>query len=122
MRGSILPIIILSLVGIIAVLMIAVHMSSVSQSSVRRCTYTVDGDGAVMLTYRNESGGIEQKTVALPWALEMRLEPGSLLYVSAQKQQARGTIRAVIYLDGQALQQAQADSAYGIAAVSGRVP
>ena len=86
-----------------------------------RVTYLVTGPGTVGLTFKNESGGTEQRTVSLPWSLEFGAGRGAFLYVSAQKQQKDGTIRAEIHLNGSLLQQAESDSAYGIASVNGMV-
>jgi hypothetical protein len=92
----------------------------------RRVTYTVQDfsfdNNPVELTYQNQSGGTEQRKVSMPWNLEIKARSGAFLYLSAQKQGERGTIHATIYIDGQVLQQADSDSPYGIASVSGRVP
>lgn len=85
-------------------------------------TYSVYGIGGAAITFRNESGGIEQKTVSLPWTSELRAKHRAFLYISAQKQQESGTIKAIIYVDGHAIQEAASNSAYGIASVSGSVP
>lgn len=89
-----------------------------------KVTYTVTGSyvGFVELTYSNESGGTEQKTVALPWKLEFKAQHNAFVYISAQKQGENGAIDAVIYLDGNVIQEASANSRYGIASASGRVP
>lgn len=98
-----------------------------------RITYLVNGgafDGVVngasphyaTLTYQNESGGTEQKTVKLPWALEWRIESPHFLYLSAQKTGESGIVHVAVYCDGQLLQEAESTSEYGIATASGRVP
>jgi hypothetical protein len=84
--------------------------------------YTVMGSGIAGLTFRNSSGGTEQNTVSLPWTLEFAARRGAFLYVSAQKQQKYGSIHAEIHVDGRSIQEADSDSAYGIAAVHGSVP
>ena len=76
----------------------------------------------VALTYQNQSGGSEQKTVLLPWTLEFTAHDHSFLYISAQKQSEDGTVHAVIYVNGNLVQEAESTSSYGIATVSGRVP
>lgn len=91
--------------------------------ALQRATYLVNGSASsASLTYRNESGGTEQRTVPLPWTLEMHVGPGHFLYVSAQKQGPYGAIRAAIYVEGQVLQEAESSSEYGIASASGSVP
>ena len=115
----------MALITLGAIVMIAIFgisSSSVSSGSPKRITYTVTGMGRAGLTYQNASGGTEQKTVSLPWTLELTAPSGEFLYLSAQKQQEYGTITARVYVDGTMLQQAEADSDYGIALVSGRVP
>ena len=82
----------------------------------------VTGSGRAELTYQNESGGTEQRAVALPWTLEFNARHGAFLYLSAQKQQEYGTIHAAVYVDAQPLQEAYADAAYGIASASGTAP
>lgn len=54
--------------------------------------------------------------------LEFKGESGAFLYISAQKQVESGTIRALIDVDGEVIQQAESNSKYGIATVSGKVP
>jgi hypothetical protein len=94
-----------------------------SLSTEREVTYIVDGSASsASLTYRNESGGTEQRTVSLPWRLEMRVAPGQFLYVSAQKKQKYGTVKTTIYLEEKMLQEAESDTEYGIASASGRAP
>jgi hypothetical protein len=86
----------------------------------RQVVYQVFGSGEARLTYRNPSGGTEQRQVELPWRLEFTTKPGDFLYLSAQKQETHGTINSLIYVDGGLLQRAETDSPHGIASVSGR--
>lgn len=122
MLASFLRIILLSVLGIIAVVWFMAQPPVPVPSSTARVTYSVTGSGNVGLTFINESGGTEQKTVALPWTLEIRSKPGAFLHISAQKKQEDGTIVAGIYVDGTPIQKAESNSAYGIASVNGRVP
>lgn len=85
-------------------------------------SYQVAGSTAsASLTYRNASGGTEQRTVPVPWSLEMQLPSGEFLYVSAQKKNSSGNIRASILVDGHVIQEAESTDEYGIASVSGAV-
>ena len=85
-------------------------------------SYMVSGDGTASLTFRNESGGTEQKTVQLPWELAFVAKRHAFLYIAAQKKQAEGVIHAEIYVDGNRIQEAESNTAYGIASASGRIP
>jgi hypothetical protein len=74
------------------------------------------------LTYRNASGGTEQRTVPLPWTLEFRTLPGTSVSVIAQKEQAGlDFLEAKIYVNGDLLQEAETSTPYGIASVSATV-
>jgi hypothetical protein len=63
-----------------------------------------------------------QRTVSLPWTLEMRAGPRQFLYLSAQKKEPYGTVKTGIYIDGHLLQEAESSTEYGIASASGVVP
>jgi hypothetical protein len=86
----------------------------------RAVVYSVEGydTGVVSLTYANESGGSEQRTVVLPWRLQFSAPVGRHLYVSAQ-QSGEGRIDAEIKVSGQVVQSAESTTRYGIATVSG---
>jgi hypothetical protein len=74
------------------------------------------------LTYVNESGGTEQRTVSVPLTLEFRRAPGTSVYLSAQKQEEYGSVHVSIYVDGALLQEAESNEEYGIATASALVP
>jgi len=118
----------LVLIAVAAVLLIlSALLSNSPQTSAAEVTYEVTDPydlAMAQLTYRNESGGTEQKTVSLPWTLKLRPKRGTFLYLSAQKSQRSDydTIQATIYVDGHAIQTARSNSLYGIASVSGTVP
>src|SRR5271169_4761015 len=96
-KASVLKMGCLSLLGIGVLLWIIGRMLPTAPQPplTNRATYVVSGEGRAALTFRNESGGTEQKTVVLPWTLELRVQHRAFLYVSAQKQGESGTIRAV---------------------------
>lgn len=116
------------LLGIVVILLLVYFVSDHTVMSDKveperhRVTYVVDGYTPASLTYRNESGGTEQRAVQLPWSLDMpNIPSGSILYLSAQNK-STGTIKARIYLDSRQLQMAESDAEYGIATVSGSIP
>ena len=84
--------------------------------------YKVSGPYKASLTYRNAMGGTDQITVSLPWIFTFAGNPGQFTYLSAQNTEDWGTIECSIYLDGVLARHATANSAYGIASVSGNVP
>ena len=83
--------------------------------------YEIDGTapGNVLLTYTNASGGMEQQTKKLYWFTDLKVARGTSLYLSAQNQDARGTIKAKIFANGIVVQEAETATPYGIASVSG---
>jgi hypothetical protein len=89
----------------------------------RQVKYVVEGDKhqRADLTYRNESGGTEQRTVYLPWSLEMWRAPGTFVYLSAQNHGGSG-VQTTIFVEGRILQEAESTAEYGIATASGRIP
>lgn len=92
------------------------------EPSVIESGYVVDGTAGALasVTYRNVSGGTEQKTVTIPWTLTMAPRAGAFLYISAQKQESYGTVTVTVYSGGDKLQTAESNSAYGVASASGR--
>src|SRR5580700_2841190 len=75
-----------------------------------RVTYKVTGSAArASLTYKNASGGTEQKNEGLPWTLTFDAPLGTILYVSAQKEgdDDSGMVVAKIYVETGLLQQAE---------------
>jgi hypothetical protein len=65
-----------------------------------RVTYRVRGTvGRVALIYRNREGGTEQSTVGLPWQVSFDARRGNtFLYISAQNQEAAGSVTCEILL------------------------
>ncbi|MGP8243860.1 MAG: hypothetical protein ACLQVN_04995 [Bryobacteraceae bacterium] len=100
------------------------HLSSggAVSSSQPAVAYEARGTaGRVSLTYTNASGGMEQQTVTLPWNKDFGVPRGTMLYLSAQNENERGTVTARIYVNGDVLQEAESSTPYGIASVSGTV-
>jgi hypothetical protein len=90
---------------------------------VHRVEYRLDGSAGVAgLTYRNASGGTEQRDVKIPGELGFFARSGQFVYFSAQNKSGAGTVRVRIQIDGRVVQEATATSPYGIATASGRVP
>lgn len=90
-----------------------------------RVTLAVTGDLGmrVDLTYTNDSGGIEQATVVVPWEKSFPAVRGAFYSLSAQKRETAGTVSCEIGVRTGKRQIARAEStaAYGIAACSGTV-
>lgn len=112
-----------------AVVAVAVFIFAVSPIATRthRCAYLVTGSNpfggtSALISYRNESGGLEQKVVILPWSQEIKSRSGFVLSLSGQKQESPNAIYAVIYIDGKTVQQAETTAPYGVVSVSARVP
>lgn len=74
------------------------------------------------LTYRNATGGTEQKNVTVPWETSFTALPGQFLYLSAQNTGSRGAVTCDILVNGQSIQSARAEGGYKIATCSGSVP
>ncbi len=90
---------------------------------VHRVEYILDGSAGVAgLTYRNASGGTEQRDVKVPGAVNFSARSGQFVYFSAQNKSGKGTVHVRIQIDGRILQEATSNSPYGIATASGRVP
>lgn len=83
--------------------------------------YSVTGRNVdkASITYQNEQGGTDQKTVFLPWSETFSVKDGASLYLSAQMDNDRGDIFVSLSVDGKVLQKAEASQDYGIASVKG---
>lgn len=100
---------------------IAASQAAEEQAS-RTVVYRVTGTGAyVDLTYRNGSGGTDQKSVSAPWEYKFNGNPGDHLYVSAQTDKYGTPIKAEILVGGKVLYQGGASKEHGIATASGRL-
>ena len=87
-----------------------------------RVEYRIGGSaGRASLTYRNASGGSEQNVVSPPTSLSFIAREGAFLYMSAQNESERGTVRVTILVDGRVLQEAVSSTRFGIASASGSV-
>jgi hypothetical protein len=88
------------------------------------------------LTYRNETGGTEQTSVAVRWELKMQCPAGFIPYIAAQKGEEpwdhvpmtdksglwhNKAIHVAVYVDGRLVQQAESSAPYGVASASGEV-
>lgn len=71
------------------------------------------------LTYRNSSGGTEQKTITLPGSVKYTNFPkGGFMYIAAQNQGAVGSVNVSISVNGKLIKAATSSAPYGIASVS----
>ena len=98
--------------------------NTMTPTKTRQVVYSVSGEEnmSASLTYQNESGGTEQRTVPLPWSKSFLAAPGSLAYISAQKQSKPGSIVVIVSGDGKIIQRAESTSEFGIAVAGGVVP
>lgn len=96
---------------------------SSSSGGAVRVVYTVTGTTkTASLTYRNESGGTEQRTVDLPWELSYMAESGHFTYVAAQvRDNGSRNIVCKITHDGVTKEEAESDGEFVIAECSGSV-
>lgn len=94
-------------------------------NSLNLVSYEVSGifTNSADLTYRNSSGGTEQKTVTLPHTIPTIgpyiFSPGDFLYISAQNRASSGTITVTIKLNGATFKQSTSSGAFAIATASG---
>lgn len=100
---------------------IAASQAAEEQAS-KTVVYRVTGTGAyVDLTYRNKSGGTDQKSVSTPWEYKFTGNPGDHLYISAQTDKYGTPIKAEILVGGRVLYQGGASKEHGIATASGQL-
>jgi hypothetical protein len=92
-------------------------------AGVHRVEYSIGGSAAAVgLTYRNATGGTEQRDVRLPGSLSFNAVAGQFVYISAQNRTNTGDVHVSITVDGRPLQEATSTTPFGIAAASGSVP
>jgi hypothetical protein len=85
-------------------------------------TYRITGNAMqASLTYENETGDTEQKTVNVPWDKTFTAAPGTFVYIAAQNERDFGTIKCEILIDNVVVKQATSNGAYAIATCSGRL-
>ena len=86
--------------------------------------YEVTGSGASAdLTYENQTGNTEQRTVPVPWKQTLTVPAGSFLYVSAQSaDDGTRTIGCTISVNGRVLETAESRGRFVIATCSGSAP
>lgn len=96
---------------------------SSGNSGAVRVVYTVEGSGnQASLTYRNASGGTEQRTVNLPWEFSYTAESGHFTYVSAQvRDSGSRSIQCKITHDGATIEEANSEGEFVIAECSGTI-
>lgn len=93
-------------------------------SALNQITYAVTGEGVTTaeITITNQSGGVDQRLVDLPWNATFNAPSGAFIYVAAQKKTVHGSLQVKISVNGNVLQEADSNAAYGIATASGQVP
>ena len=84
--------------------------------------YKVSGSASsVSLTYKNSTGGTEQKDVYTPWSTSFKCMPGNFLYLSAQNEDKTGSVTCEIWVNGILYKTSTSSGAYVIASCNGRV-
>lgn len=80
--------------------------------------YVISGTAqSAMITYYNETGGMEQVTQGLPFIKEFSVGSGAMLSLVAQNQGA-GTITCEIWINGKKIKTSTTTTQYGIATCS----
>lgn len=96
------------------------EQATIDQPSTYLVTYEVVGTArSADLTYQNAEGDTVQKTIHTPWRLNLEAAPGAFLYLSAQNNNASGSVTCRIYVTGQLVRHATSTGAYKICDVSG---
>ncbi len=76
----------------------------------------------VDVTLSNETGGTEQfDNKRVPYSMEFEAVEGAFLYISAQNQDDRGTVKCSILVEGIEVREAESSGAYVIASCSGKL-
>jgi hypothetical protein len=83
-------------------------------------TYAVGGSTTLAsLTYSNNQGGTVQEKVSLPWSKQYTMKQGDFLYISAQNENASGSVVTEIRVNGVSFKSTTSTGAYVIATASG---
>jgi hypothetical protein len=83
--------------------------------------YSIAGAGYASITMTNESGATEQHRVSVPFYHTFDVGRGFFAYISAQEGGAGEHLMVTLRVDGEAIQQAESTTRYGIATASGKV-
>jgi tetratricopeptide (TPR) repeat protein len=119
-NNSTLRIVLAVLISIFVVFCCLIALSNTfeSLSTGTKIKYAISGSAqSAMITYYNETGGLEQVTQALPFIKEFSVEPGAFLSLVAQNQGA-GTITCEIWINGEKKKTSTTTTQYGIATCS----
>jgi len=88
----------------------------------RPVLYRITGtSGNVDVTLTNASGGTEQRNIAPPYTLGFDAVSGQALYISGQNRWDAGVLTCEILVDGQVVQTATSNAAFGIATCSSKL-
>lgn len=88
----------------------------------RPVSYRITGTtGNVDVTLTNASGGTEQRNIAPPYTLEFSGSSGQVLYISGQNKWDAGVVTCEILVDGNVVQTATSNTAFGIATCSSKL-
>lgn len=78
--------------------------------------------GSCDMTYENNQGGTEQHSMSGSWHLDMDMNHGQFMYISAQNNNASGSVTVSILCDGSVFKTSNSSGAYVIATASGSAP
>jgi hypothetical protein len=86
--------------------------------------YSVTGTARqVSLTLENDSGGVDQMNRGVPWRQQYKeFSRGDFVYLSAQNQEAAGSLTCEIKVNGVVEFKGSASGGYTICTASGSVP
>ena len=104
-------------------LLIAPAMRINEQAKTYTVVYRISGSArSVDLTYQNASASSEQaRSKPVPWNMTFSAHPGEFLYVSAQNNDASGTVKCELLVNGTVVKSAESNGAYTIATCNVRL-
>jgi len=102
-------------------LLLALSFSACRKPEDEKVRYEVQCSSC-SLTYANSSGNTEQRDMTTSWNYEFTAEKARWLYISAQNNNASGTVGVKIIVRGGTIESASSSGAYVIATASGSMP
>jgi hypothetical protein len=85
--------------------------------------YEVGGTAAeINVTYRNETGAVEQRDVQGSWSYEFQSKQGQLVTLRAANRTSSGTVTCRVLIDGVVLKEGESEGAWKFVDCSGLIP